>query len=226
MTTVALIPAAGSGTRLGAGMPKAFVDLGGRTILERSVDGVFAAGVDEVVVAVPAALLDTTRSMLPRVHVVVGGSVRSDSVRACLAEVGPSASDVVLIHDAARALTPPEVFTRVIDAVTQGSDVVVPAVPVTDTLKRVDPQQSGAAETVVATVDRTPLRAVQTPQGFRPEALRRAHAAAGDATDDAGLAEAAGYAVHVVPGDLMAFKITTAWDLRIARMLLESTGVR
>ncbi|MGJ0118019.1 2-C-methyl-D-erythritol 4-phosphate cytidylyltransferase [Williamsia sp. MIQD14] len=221
MTTVALIPAAGSGTRLGAGIPKAFVDLGGRTILERSVDGVLAAGVDEVVVAVPAELLDTTRSMLPRVHVVVGGSVRSDSVRACLTEVGPSASDVVLIHDAARALTPPEVFTRVIDAVTTGSDVVVPAVPVTDTLKRVD-----SAETVVATVDRTPLRAVQTPQGFRPEALRRAHAAAGDATDDAGLAEAAGYAVHVVPGDLMAFKITTAWDLRIARMLLESTGVR
>ncbi|MGZ8177109.1 2-C-methyl-D-erythritol 4-phosphate cytidylyltransferase [Williamsia sp. SKLECPSW1] len=216
-STVALIPAAGSGTRLGAGMPKAFVDLGGRTILRRCVDGVLAAGVDQVVVAVPADLVDVTRSDLPDAHVVVGGSVRSDSVRACLAATvgsGAAEPDVVLVHDAARALTPPAVFARVVDAVLAGHDVVIPVVPVTDTLKQVD-----GDGTVVATVDRGPLRAVQTPQGFRPEALVRAHASSGDATDDAGLAEALGTPVHVVDGDLMAFKITTEWDLRLARML-------
>ncbi|MEH3155565.1 MAG: 2-C-methyl-D-erythritol 4-phosphate cytidylyltransferase [Gordonia paraffinivorans] len=218
-STVALIPAAGSGTRLGAGMPKAFVDLAGRTILQRCVDGVLAAGVGHVVVAVPADLVAATRHDVPDAQVVVGGSIRSDSVRACLAATvgaGTSEPDVVLVHDAARALTPPAVFARVVDAVVSGHDAVIPAVPVTDTLKRVD-----ADETVVATVDRAPLRAVQTPQGFRPEALARAHASGADATDDAGLAEALGIGVHVVAGDLMAFKITTEWDLRMARMLCE-----
>lgn len=217
-STVALIPAAGSGTRLGAGIPKAFVDLAGRTILQRSVDGVFAAGIGHVVVAVPADLVDATRSDVPDAQVVVGGSARSDSVRACLAAAvaGSSDPDVVLVHDAARALTPPGVFARVVDAVRSGHDAVIPAVPVTDTLKRVD-----VDGTVVATVDRAPLRAVQTPQGFRPEALVRAHASSADATDDAGLVEALGMRVHVVAGDLMAFKITTDWDLRLARMLCE-----
>ncbi|GAA2063734.1 2-C-methyl-D-erythritol 4-phosphate cytidylyltransferase [Williamsia deligens] len=217
-STVALIPAAGSGTRLGAGIPKAFVDLCGRTILQRSVDGVLAAGVDRVVVAVPANLVAETRAQVPDAQVVVGGAARSDSVRACLAATGDHAEppDVVLIHDAARALTPPDVFSRVVGAVLSGHDVVIPAVAVTDTLKRV-----GDDGAVLATVDRTPLRAVQTPQGFRPDALRRAHASNGDATDDAGLAEADGMRVHVVDGDLMAFKITTDWDLRMARMLIE-----
>lgn len=216
-STVALIPAAGSGTRLGLGMPKAFVDLAGRTILQRCVDGVLAAGVGHVVVAVPADLVDATRSDVPEAQVVAGGSVRSDSVRACLAAtVGAGEPDVVLVHDAARALTPSTVFTRVVDAVVAGHDAVIPAVPVTDTLKRVDDDG-----TVLATVDRSPLRAVQTPQGFRPEVLARAHASSADATDDAGLAEALGMPVHVVAGDLMAFKITTEWDLRMARMLCE-----
>ncbi len=217
-STVALIPAAGAGTRLGAGVPKAFVDLAGRTILQRSVDGVFAAGIGHVVVAVPADLVDSTRSDVPDAQVVVGGTARSDSVRACLAAAvgGSSAPDVVLVHDAARALTPPAVFARVIDAVRSGHDAVIPAVPVTDTLKRVD-----VDGTVVATVDRAPLRSVQTPQGFRPDALVRAHASSADATDDAGLVEALGMHVHVVAGDLMAFKITTDWDLRLARMLCE-----
>jgi 2-C-methyl-D-erythritol 4-phosphate cytidylyltransferase len=218
-STVALIPAAGSGTRLGAGIPKAFVDLVGRTILQRCVDGVLAAGVGRVVVAVPADLVAATRSDVPDAEVVVGGSVRSESVRACLAVAvgtGRPEPDVVLVHDAARALTPPAVFARVVDAVLAGHDAVIPAVPVTDTLKRVDTD-----DTVVATVDRAPLRAVQTPQGFRPEVLARAHASQADATDDAGLAEALGLGVHVVAGDLMAFKITTEWDLRLARMLCE-----
>ncbi|WP_299576441.1 2-C-methyl-D-erythritol 4-phosphate cytidylyltransferase [uncultured Williamsia sp.] len=218
-STVALIPAAGSGTRLGAGIPKAFVDLAGRTILQRSVDGVLAAGIGHVVVAVPADLVDATRSDVPDAQVVVGGSARSDSVRACLATVIGGRSpdpEVVLVHDAARALTPPAVFARVIDAIRSGHDAVIPAVPVTDTLKRVD-----VDGTVVATVDRTPLRSVQTPQGFRPEALVRAHASSADATDDAGLVEALGMHVHVVAGDMMAFKITTDWDLRLARLLCE-----
>ncbi|GAA1460451.1 2-C-methyl-D-erythritol 4-phosphate cytidylyltransferase [Williamsia maris] len=225
MSTVCLIPAAGAGTRLAAGRPKAFVDLAGQTILERAVRGVLDADVDAVVVAVPADLVAQAQAMLPDCHVVVGGAERSASVRACIAAASASFdADVILIHDAARALTPPDLFRRVVDAVRAGAPAVIPGVPVTDTLKAVEP--GGGAEHVVATVDRSVLRAVQTPQGFTPDALARAHAAGGHATDDAGLAEAAGIPVTVVQGDLMAFKITTEWDLRLARMLLEATGVR
>ena len=225
MSTVCLIPAAGAGNRLAAGRPKAFVDLVGQTIIERAVRGVLDAGVDAVVVAVPADLVSEAQALLPDCHVVVGGAERSASVRACIAAATTSFdADVILIHDAARALTPPDLFRRVVDAVRAGAPAVIPGVPVTDTLKAVEP--GGGGEHVVATVDRGVLRAVQTPQGFAPDALARAHASGCHATDDAGLAEAAGIPVTVVPGDLMAFKITTEWDLRLARMLLESTGVR
>ncbi|MBJ7290772.1 2-C-methyl-D-erythritol 4-phosphate cytidylyltransferase [Williamsia sp.] len=227
MSTVCLIPAAGAGTRLAAGRPKAFVDLAGQTILERAVRGVLEADVDAVVVAVPADLVSEAQVLLPDCHVVVGGAERSASVRACIAAATASFdAEVILIHDAARALTPPDLFRRVVDAVRAGAPAVIPGVPVTDTLKAVEPVGVGGPERVVATVDRSVLRAVQTPQGFAPDALARAHAAGGHATDDAGLAEEAGIPVTVVPGDLMAFKITTEWDLRLARMLLEATGVR
>nr|WP_234974178.1 2-C-methyl-D-erythritol 4-phosphate cytidylyltransferase [Williamsia sterculiae] len=213
-SVAAVIPAAGSGTRLGAGTPKAFVELGGRTILERCVEGVGAAGlVDVVVVAVPEELVDHTAALLPDVRVVVGGAERSHSVRAALTEIGDA--DVVLVHDAARTLTPPAVFGRVVDAVRAGAPAVVPALPVADTLKRVD---DGGR--VISTVDRGPLRAVQTPQGFAVEALRAAYRGSTVATDDAGLAELAGYPVQVVAGDALAFKITTAFDLRLAELLL------
>jgi len=218
-TTSVIIPAAGSGTRLGLDQPKAFVDLGGSTILERCVDGVLTADIDaEVVVVVPADLVDRAAALVPSAVVVAGGAHRSESVRAGIAVC--SNADVVLVHDAARPLTPPGVFRAVLDAVLDGHPAVVPGLPVADTLKRVDD-----AGRVLDTVDREPLRAIQTPQGFSRDALIAAHADdSGLATDDAGLAERIGIDVHVVAGDPLAFKITTPWDLRIARdLVLEAT---
>ncbi|GAB93301.1 2-C-methyl-D-erythritol 4-phosphate cytidylyltransferase [Gordonia rhizosphera NBRC 16068] len=216
MTVSVIVPAAGSGTRLGQSKPKAFVDLGGRTILEACVAGIVEAAVaDTVVVVVPADLVDDARRLVPATTVVAGGAHRSESVRAGIDAAGPD-SDILLVHDAARPLTPPAVFTRVVDAVRAGHPAVVPGLPVADTLKQVDP--STGPERVVATVDRDLLRAIQTPQGFARDALLRAHADdTGLATDDAGLAERCGIEVHVVPGDPLAMKITTPWDLRIAR---------
>ena len=213
-----IVPAAGSGVRLGEDSPKAFVDLGGSTILERCVSGVVGAGIDAfVVVVVPVELVGHARELLPGVTVVPGGAHRSESVRAGLDACGDA--DVILVHDAARPLTPPGVFRRVLDAVLAGHEAVVPGLPVVDTLKRVVP--GDGAEAVTETVDREPLRAVATPQGFTRDALLRAHADDGGlATDDAGLAERCGIEVAVVPGDALGFKITTPWDLRIARMLV------
>ncbi|MGW0036238.1 2-C-methyl-D-erythritol 4-phosphate cytidylyltransferase [Gordonia sp. NPDC003376] len=210
-----VIPAAGSGVRLGEPVPKAFVDLGGRTILQRCVDGLDALDA-AVVVVVPADLIDAARAQLPgHVVVVAGGTHRSDSVRAGLAVAADR--DIVLVHDAARPFTPVGVFRRVVAAVRSGRPAVVPGLPVVDTLKQVVPESAGS-ELVTRTVDRDSLRAIQTPQGFTREALARAHADdSGLATDDAGLAERVGIPVHVVPGDPLAFKITTPWDLRIAR---------
>lgn len=214
-TTRVIIPAAGSGTRLGLDQPKAFVDLAGSTILEHCVAGVRDWSIDvEIVVVVPADLVERAAELVPSAIVVAGGAHRSESVRAGLAISGDA--DIVLVHDAARPLTPPAVFRRVRDAVLSGHRAVVPGLPVADTLKRVD--NDGR---VLDTVDREPLRAVQTPQGFAREALAAAHADdAGLATDDAGLVERIGIDVHVVVGDPLAFKITTPWDLRVARDLV------
>ncbi|MFW0795173.1 2-C-methyl-D-erythritol 4-phosphate cytidylyltransferase [Gordonia sp. CPCC 205515] len=225
MSTGVIVPAAGSGTRLGEALPKAFVDLDGRSILEVCVAGIVDAGIaDSVVVVVPVDLIDTARTLVPDVTVVAGGAHRSESVRAGLDALG-SDYDIVLVHDAARPLVPASVFRRVVDGVRAGHPAVVPGLPVADTLKQVDPSGSSSAERVVATVDREVLRAIQTPQGFTREALLRAHADdSGLATDDAGLAERCGIDVHVVPGDPLAFKITTPWDLRIARDVLAETG--
>lgn len=214
-STVALIPAAGRGERLGAGLPKAFVDLSGHTMLHRAVRGVQASGVVEhVVLSVPAGLVDQVRADFPEVTVVAGGARRGDSVRAALA-AAPTA-DVVLVHDAARCLTPPTLFVSVVEAVLAGRRAVVPGIPVTDTIKSVD-----SAGVVTGTVDRTSLRAIQTPQGFDFDALTSAYASAdADFTDDAGLVESHGIAVHTIAGDPLAFKITTPWDLRLASWLL------
>jgi 2-C-methyl-D-erythritol 4-phosphate cytidylyltransferase len=220
MTVGVIIPAAGSGVRLGESVPKAFVDLDGRTILDVCLAGVEECGlVDEVVVVVPVGLCARVRAASPDITVVAGGSHRTDSVRAGLDALSPGA-DIVLVHDAARPLTPPAVFRRVIDGVQAGHAAVIPGVPVADTLKAVAVSGDDLA-VVTDTVDRERLRAVQTPQGFTRDALARAHAEVGDvATDDAGLAERCGIEVHVVPGDAHAMKITTPWDLRIARSLL------
>lgn len=218
MAVIAVVPAAGSGTRLGLGTPKAFVRLAGRSLLERAVDGLIASGtVDQIVVAVPVSLVDPARALLPGVTVVIGGAERTDSVRSGMAAARADADDLVLVHDAARPLTPPAMIVRVVAALAEGAEAVIPVLPVTDTIKRVD-----RAGRVRGTVDRDSLRAVQTPQGFRVAVLRAAYGAAdGAATDDAGLVERLGIEVRTVPGDPAAMKITTAFDLRLAAALLE-----
>lgn len=214
-----IVVAAGSGTRLNGGAPKAFVALDDRAILEHSLDGVFAAPSAQVVVVVPDGYEDAARTAAGgrggRVHVVVGGRTRQESVAAGLAVLEPSV-ELVLVHDAARALTPVAVFGRVIDALEQGAPAVIPAVPVVDTIKRVD--DDGI---IVAAVDRSELAAAQTPQGFRRDVLEAAVVAAdADHTDDAALVAAAGHTVVTVAGDANSFKITTAPDLERARGLV------
>ncbi|QKT08443.1 2-C-methyl-D-erythritol 4-phosphate cytidylyltransferase [Gordonia sp. X0973] len=219
MSTSVIIPAAGSGVRLGEDRPKAFVDVGGATVLARTVGSITGApglDVDRIVVVVPGELVERTRAELPEadceIVVVAGGAERSDSVRAGLAH---STGEFVLVHDAARPFTPSAVFARVVAALRAGHPAVVPGLPVVDTLKKTDSDGG-----VVVTVDRAELRAIQTPQGFHADALVRAYAGDGDvATDDAGLAERAGIPVVVVDGDPDAFKITTPWDLRLARAM-------
>lgn len=195
-------------------IPKAFVEIDGSTLLELSAGAARLSGsVDQIVVAAPAALIERAKALVPDAIVVAGGTERSDSVRAGLA-AAPNA-EFFLVHDAARALTPPALFTSVVQALAGGARAVVPGLPVTDTLKRVD-----ADGMVLGTPERSELRAVQTPQGFTAQVLRRAHSGGGDATDDAGLVEQLGIGVHVVPGDAMAFKVTTQFDLAMARMLV------
>ncbi len=154
----------------------------------------------------------------PLLVVVAGGAERTDSVAAGLAALDDTC-DVVLVHDAARCLTPPAVFERVIRAVRAGDAGVVPGLPVVDTVKSVD-----ADELVTGTPDRSSLRAIQTPQGFAREVLVAAYASARVATDDAALVEASGHHVRVVAGDPLAFKITTPADLEHAARLLDSTA--
>ena len=191
--------------------------LQGRPLLSWAVGGLLASSVvDEVVVMVPAAMVDDARALVPDARVVVGGAERTDSVRAGLAAAGDA--ELVLVHDAARPLTPAPMIERVVAALRAGASAVIPVLPVADTIKRVGPD--GAVE---ATVDRADLRAVQTPQGFTAAALRAAYdAAPGElATDDAGLVERAGGTVVTVPGDPLALKITTAFDLRVAEVLAQ-----
>lgn len=220
---VALVPAAGRGVRLGECMPKAFVPVGGTPMLTLAVDGLIASGVvDHIVIAAPAELLGEARTLLGHraepacpvpVSVVAGGAERTDSVRSGI-DAAPQATHF-LVHDAARALTPPSLIARVVAELTSGCPAVIPGLPVTDTIKSVD-----VAGEVTGTPDRAVLRAIQTPQGFQAQLLRDAYAAGMHATDDAGLVEAFGAPVRVIPGDPMAFKITTPLDLRLARTLL------
>ena len=221
-----VVVAAGSGSRLGADRPKAFVELAGRTLLERSLVGASEAGARHIVVVVPADLVAeaTTRlSAVADLHgsdvvVVAGGTERTDSVRAGLAALD-SGCGIVLVHDAARCLTPAAVFERVIAAVSDGAAGAVPGVPVVDTVKTVD--ERGV---ITGTPDRSRLRSVQTPQGFAAEVLRDAYASpdavGAAATDDAALVERRGHAVLVVEGDPLALKITTREDLERAEHLL------
>jgi 2-C-methyl-D-erythritol 4-phosphate cytidylyltransferase/2-C-methyl-D-erythritol 2,4-cyclodiphosphate synthase len=221
-----VVVAAGSGTRLGIGTAKAFVPVAGRLMLERALEPLFALEVPTIVVVVaPSALLDDCRRVVASVAgpavgytaVVAGGADRHASVEAGLAAL-PDSVATVLVHDAARCLTPTAQFERVFDAVrTGGGAGFVPALPVTDTVKRVE------GDHVVETVDRAALVGVQTPQGFPLQALRQAYAVSRQAeTDDAGVFQAAGGTVRFVAGDADAFKITTAWDLRRAESIVRA----
>ncbi len=225
MSTAAIIPAAGLGLRLGGETPKAFREVGGESLLVHAVRGLLAATAADLaclVVAVPAGTEDTVLKELEpyagetRLIVVAGGAERADSVRAALDVVPVDGIDCVLVHDAARAFVPAAVVERVVEAVRGGASAVVPAVAVTDTIKRVS-----AAGEVVDTPDRSTLVAVQTPQGFDPDVLRRAHAAGGaGATDDAMLCERLGVTVLTVEGSEDAFKVTRPRDLLLAEALL------
>lgn len=217
-----VVVAAGSGTRLAAGAPKAFVGIDEHTILRHALDGVALAPPAQVVVVVPAGREGDARTeaeaafadRVSLVSVVTGGESRQQSVAAGLAALWADV-DTVLVHDAARALAPADVFARVADDVRRLGVGVIPTRPVVDTLKRVN----GA--TVTAAVDRAELAAAQTPQGFPRAPLVDAYARATEEhTDDAALFAAAGYEVHHVPGDDLSFKITTPADLDRARHLL------
>lgn len=221
---VAVVAAAGQGTRLGADVPKAYVPLRGRSLLERSVTAMETAEiVDAIYVVVSPAMEPVARRALAghEVTFVHGGAERADSIFAALRAI-PLEHACVLVHDAARALTPPGMIARVARAVLDGAPAVVPVLPVADTIKEVT--EAGA---VVSTPDRSRLRAVQTPQGFDLRELRTANEAyfAGEqdfvATDDASLMEWYGADVTTVQGDPMAFKITTPIDLRLATSITD-----
>ena len=245
---VAVLTAAGSGSRLGAGVPKALVPVGGVSLLRRAAAGLIASGaVSHVVVTAPAEEVDRFRAELEGLLdgaagagvgrcggiEVVAGSPRSRQASVALGLAAALAAvpqaDVVIVHDAARALTPPEVTQRVVAAVRAGHEAVVPALPLTDTVKEVEARREGEPEPVVGTPLRDRLRAVQTPQGFSTPVLVAAHRAgvgrAADealaASDDAGLVEACGGSVVVVAGDERAMKVTTPMDLALAELLLE-----
>lgn len=192
-------------------------------MIHRAVDSLRATRqVDLVVVVAPAELVSELADDLGAdALVVAGGAERTDSVRAGLSAALTAAPGAryVLVHDAARALTPPQLISDVISALRAGARAVVPVLPVTDTIKVVD--EDGV---VTATPDRSALRAVQTPQGFAVDVLRRAHDGNVEAvTDDAGLVERGGTAVHTIVGDPRAFKITTVLDLQLAEILLAQT---
>lgn len=226
----ALIAAAGKGTRLGAPVPKAFVSLRGRTLLERSIQAMItSAVVDQIIVLVSPDMADYARDLLSRkglldaeipVRLVHGGGERADSIWAGLQAI-PDPDGVVLIHDAARALTPPGMIARVARAVLAGEVGAIPVLPVTDTIKRID------ADVVAETPDRATLRAVQTPQGFDLAALKAANESFFSGpqdfvpTDDSSLMEWAGHTVRTVQGDPMAFKVTTPMDMAMAQMITD-----
>lgn len=198
-----VVVAGGSGTRYGGA--KQLEVLAGVRVLDRSL-AVARAHADGVVLVTTADRASVAEPLADQV--VVGGASRADSVRAGLAAV-PADAAVVVVHDAARPLASAALFASVIDAVRGGADAAITAIPVVDTIKRVQ------ADRVVDTVAREELVAVQTPQAFRADVLRRAHADGGDATDDAALVERMGGSVVVVPGDPRNRKLTTPEDLLV-----------
>ncbi|MFE6846932.1 2-C-methyl-D-erythritol 4-phosphate cytidylyltransferase [Streptomyces sp. NPDC057686] len=230
--TAAVIPAAGRGVRLGPGAPKALRALGGTPMLIHAVRAMARSrAVSLVVVVAPSDGAAEVRRLVDEhalpdrtdILVVPGGETRQESVRAGLAAL-PADITCVLIHDAARPLVPVDTVDSVALAVRDGSPAVVPALPLADTVKEVEPGKPGEPEPVVATPERARLRAVQTPQGFDLATLVRAHEAIAvngeGATDDAGMVEQLGITVMVVPGHEEAFKVTRPLDLVLAEAVL------
>ncbi|MFL5799376.1 MAG: 2-C-methyl-D-erythritol 4-phosphate cytidylyltransferase [Actinomycetota bacterium] len=218
---VAILLAAGSGTRLGGDRPKAFLTVDGRALLTLAVEAACAAStIGSLVVAVPAGWERRAEALIPPgppVAVVVGGETRQASVRSALRAVGDGVS-VVVCHDAARALCRPELFDRVVEALEEEAAGAVPVVAVPDTVKRT------RAGWVIETLPRDELVLAQTPQAFLRATLADAHdraAVAGlEFTDDAALVEWAGFRVRTVPGDPENVKVTTAADLARAEAIL------
>jgi 2-C-methyl-D-erythritol 4-phosphate cytidylyltransferase/2-C-methyl-D-erythritol 2,4-cyclodiphosphate synthase len=227
MHVTAIIAAGGSGRRLGTAVPKQLLEIGGRTILERSV-AAFASHprVTDVIVAVPADLAAAPPPWIgryERVRVVEGGSRRQDSVAAAFDRVAPAA-DVVLVHDAARPFVSSELITRCIDAAQRFGGAIA-ALPAIDTVKRVETGDD--APVIRGTVPRESIYLAQTPQAFRRDVLRDAVAtgrAGVEGTDEAALAEHAGHAVRIVEGDPANVKITTASDLEQAQQRVSLPG--
>ncbi len=202
----AIVVAAGEGRRFG--QPKQFAALGGRPVIEWSLEAsrTVARG---VVAVVPESFVGSPGVGKGADRIMAGGPTRAVSVRRGLAAV-PDSAEVVVVHDAARPLASRELFRAVVDAVLAGADGAIPGIAIADTIKRTRNGQ------VVETLDRSELVAVQTPQAFRAAALRRAHADGSEATDDAGLLEALGLHVVVVPGEYHNLKLTSPDDLAIA----------
>ncbi|MFJ8766304.1 2-C-methyl-D-erythritol 4-phosphate cytidylyltransferase [Streptomyces clavifer] len=230
--TAAVIPAAGRGVRLGPGTPKALRALGGTPMLIHAVRAMAASrAVSLVVVVAPpdgapeVKNLIADHSLPERTDylVVPGGATRQESVSLGL-DALPEDVSVVLVHDAARPLVPVDTVDAVVEAVRDGAVAVVPALPLADTVKEVEPGAPGEPEPVLSTPVRARLRAVQTPQGFDRDTLVRAHrtvAVDGEgATDDAGMVERLGAPVVVVPGHEEAFKVTRPLDLVLAEAVL------
>lgn len=225
MSFVAVLVAAGSGERLGAARPKALVEVAGRPLVSHAAERLLQAGATHLVVVGPPDHLGEVLEAIPEgdvpVTVVGGGTTRADSVRAGLGELPPGTDGVVAIHDAARAFAPAALVRRAVEAVKGDVLAAAPALPIGDTLKRVDGNR------VLATVDRSDLVAVQTPQVFRIQVLRAAHAAGGDATDDLALVEdlltsgSMTGRVIVVEGAAAATKITWPADLALVAALAE-----
>jgi 2-C-methyl-D-erythritol 4-phosphate cytidylyltransferase/2-C-methyl-D-erythritol 2,4-cyclodiphosphate synthase len=228
-TVGVIVVAAGSGTRLGAELPKAFVPLGGVSILRRALDSVLDMSEPaQIVVVVPEQQLSIAQDQVREAagaaieyaSVIVGGASRQASVAAGLSALWPDVG-VVLVHDAARPFAPTALFEAVVARVRASGQGVIPGLPVADTLKRMDD------DVALETVDRSVLSAIQTPQGFPRIELTQSYASATqEYTDDAAVFAAAGHTVRVIQGDALAFKITTPWDLRRAQALVEAGGFR
>ncbi|WP_018548423.1 2-C-methyl-D-erythritol 4-phosphate cytidylyltransferase [Streptomyces sp. LaPpAH-108] len=226
----AVIPAAGRGVRLGPGAPKALRALNGTPMLIHAVRALAASrSVSLVVVVAPPDGAAEVKSLLEAHElpqwtdflVVPGGESRQESVRLGLDALPPE-YDVVLVHDAARPLVPVDTVDAVVEAVRGGAPAVVPALPLADTVKEVEPAAvPGAPEPVLGTPERARLRAVQTPQGFDRATLMRAHeSVTEDVTDDASMVERLGARVVTVPGHEEAFKVTRPLDLVLAEAVL------